>query len=94
MKIYEYFALGKTVVATRLPELVKYESICYLADSTYDFVSKVELAVQDLHNNNELSIKQNKTKRRSIANQNTWKKRVEFIHSVIENASVGISNDV
>ena len=83
VKVYEYFALGKTVVATRLPELTKFEDVCYLADSSSDFVSKVETAILDLQNSDQPALARVGASRRNIAINNAWQKRVESIYSVI-----------
>jgi glycosyltransferase involved in cell wall biosynthesis len=84
VKVYEYFALGKTVVASRLPELVKFEDICYLADSSNDFVAKVETAIQDLHDKNPGALFGLETRRRKVAMGATWQQRVEKIYSAID----------
>jgi hypothetical protein len=83
VKIYEYFALGKTVVASNLPELQKFRDICYLADDTDDFVSKVEAAVQDLGTCNSSFLSELKTKRRNVALENSWRQRAEKIRTAI-----------
>jgi len=75
VKIYEYFAAGKPVVSTNLPELQEYKNIMYLAQSIQEFVEKVKKA---LNEKNKDLIKQ----RQEIAKNNTWEKRGEELNKL------------
>lgn len=83
IKVYEYFALGKMVVATRLPELEKFSDACSLADSSSDFISKVEIAVDDVLNMNQLALSNLETQLKNIALDNSWQLRAESIYTII-----------
>jgi len=67
VKFYEYLASGKSVVTTRIPELLPYADLCYIAEDRADFLSKVEAA---LNERPEL-----KSKRKDFAKGNTWDDR-------------------
>lgn len=41
VKVYEYLAAGKPVVATRIPDLARFKSHLYIASSPQDFAAKV-----------------------------------------------------
>ena len=89
VKLYEYFALGKPVVATRLPELLQFEAVCRLASNTREFVQQVELTVaQLLDNPNEHELK---AKRRAIAQANTWNERSLQIVNILQTHLAGQS---
>ncbi len=74
VKIYEYFATGKPVVATKLTELLPVSDICYLADDKEDFLSKIDIAVKEQD-------KSLRDKRKEFAKNNTWQHRFETLHS-------------
>jgi glycosyltransferase involved in cell wall biosynthesis len=80
VKIYEYFALGKPVVASKIPELIPYESVCYLAESTTELINQVEKAVLESITKDNLEIDK---QRRSIAVNNTWEARSEEISNIL-----------
>lgn len=81
VKIYEYFALGKSVVATALPELLPFSEICYLANGTEAFIRQVEIAVAELDSEVHALLVQ---KRQAVAQQNTWSHRAAEVISLIE----------
>lgn len=83
VKIYEYFALGKPVVSSRLPELEQFENLCSLADNTEDFVLKVEKALANLQSSDTRISNDTITMRKNVAKENTWERRCEEIYSII-----------
>jgi glycosyltransferase involved in cell wall biosynthesis len=89
VKVYEYFALGKKVVATRLPELVQFDEICTLAESTEDFIDKLEIAVRELATEEPEKQKKIITKRIQIAQENSWAIRAKEIHQVLQSTHQG-----
>lgn len=79
LKLYEYFACGKPVVATDIPVVHEHGQVVYIAKDGNDFVQKLEEALVSFPpSRRELQ--------RSIALQNTWDKRVEQISSLIHAA--------
>lgn len=68
VKIYEYFAAGKPVVATRIPELeLVPRDLVRLADGEEDFLSQISLALSE---DQDLSLK-----RKLWATNHSWMKR-------------------
>jgi glycosyltransferase involved in cell wall biosynthesis len=80
LKLYEYFACGKPVVATDVPVIREHSQVVYIAKGTDDFVHKLEnaLIMPPAAKQHDLQ--------RSIAMQNTWDKRVEQLSSLIQEA--------
>lgn len=76
LKAYEYLAAGRPVVATALPELRGFGSVVRIARGRNDFVTQVELALQE--DDPELA------HRRFAAVQNdTWDQRVATMEHLI-----------
>jgi len=78
LKLYEYFATGKPVVSPPLPEPKEFSDVLYLANTLEQFISEFE---KSLNENNPLI----ENRRKSIACQNSWDNKVDFIESVIQN---------
>lgn len=76
IKVYEYLALGKPVVAINLPELEKMKNLIYLAKDDNDFISSVKQAVYE--NNAELKIE-----RVQYAKDNSWDNRVNKLLDIV-----------
>lgn len=76
VKIYEYFAAGKPVVATEIPDLKEFKEFLYLSTTIDDFCENVERALTEKDS-------QLKIKRQEIAKNNTWGKRGEQLNSLI-----------
>ena len=78
IKLYEYCAAGKPVVATSLPELKQYEPYIYCIDTAEEFVTAIDKAIkeqeQSLYN-----------ARVEIAKENSWAARAEAIDKYIKN---------
>lgn len=70
VKVYEYFAKGKPIVTTNLPELDTYEDYLYIARDRQDFLKCLDRA---LNEKNEYNVKE----RIRIARENTWDIRVK-----------------
>jgi glycosyltransferase involved in cell wall biosynthesis len=65
VKLYEYLALGKPVVSYYMRELERYKDVIYLAGGKEDFLTNVEIALDEKDNRiREL--------RRDIARGNDW----------------------
>lgn len=77
VKIYEYFSMGKPVVATNIDELKKFSVLIYLSKNSSDFIKNIKKALEE---KNRVLI----NKRINIAKNNTWKKRVEILEENIK----------
>jgi glycosyltransferase involved in cell wall biosynthesis len=81
LKLYEYLAAGKPVVASGLPELAKMEPDVVLADGATTFVEAVQEA---LGRNSEAD----RMQRRQLASRNSWEARTErllgLVHQELE----------
>ena len=77
VKLYEYFSLGKPVVARDLSEIRHYKEYLYLFNTEEEFVECIEKA---LHEQDNII----REERRKIAASNTWDERVNIIHGKIK----------
>ena len=68
VKIYEYFASGKPVVSTSIPELLPYKKMIYLTDDVIGFTRAVKKALAERSS----SLKRD---RQQVAKLNTWTHR-------------------
>ncbi len=78
IKLYEYFAMGKKVVATRMPEILRFEKNMWFAKDPNDFSKKIEIAL----NSNESE--EEKKKRILISKNNTWKERIDRLDMILK----------
>ena len=76
LKIDEYLAMGKPVVATRTEAMRMFEPYTYLSDSPSEFVSLIEKALVE---DNVLL----KNERKAFAGSHTWEKCLEELSRVI-----------
>lgn len=76
VKLYEYFAVGKPVVASRMKELVAFEDLIYLARDKQDFLRTLEeaLAEQGGHL---------KGKRKEVAKLNDWSLKAALLRDAL-----------
>jgi glycosyltransferase involved in cell wall biosynthesis len=79
LKLYEYFACGKPVVATDIPVIREHGQVVYVAKDVDDFVQKLEEALASF-------TPARRALQQSIAMQNTWDKRVEQLSFLIKAA--------
>lgn len=70
LKLYEYLASGKPIVATRVPAIAEHADLVRIADEPDGFVRAAEAAVAE--RDAELG-----RRRVSLASENTWEHRVE-----------------
>ena len=78
IKFYQYLALGKPVVATRVPAVVRYRRLCYPAASPAAFVASIEAALAE---SDELS-----APRKRVAAVHDWKRLARRAYKLV-NAS-------
>jgi GT2 family glycosyltransferase/glycosyltransferase involved in cell wall biosynthesis len=72
VKLYEYFAGGRPVVSTDLPEIAQYADCVYLAHTPETFLAQLDAAVGEAD-------PERVERRKEIARQNTWQKRYRQI---------------
>jgi GT2 family glycosyltransferase/glycosyltransferase involved in cell wall biosynthesis len=84
VKFYEYIAMGKPVVAPRMPELYHYREHLYIADDHEDFLRKVDQAVAERD-------PVRREQRVEVARRNTWASRVAAIKDAVRDAHDKVS---
>ena len=67
IKIYEYFAAGKPVVATPLPQVRRFGNLVELAESPKEFVAAIEYLLAEPGD---------ASARQAVARESTWERRV------------------
>lgn len=82
LKLYEYLAAGKPVVATGLPELEGMEPEVLLVSGADAFVAAVEQALGRLGDDERAA-------RMALAAENTWEKRTETLLGLAREALAG-----
>ena len=80
LKMFEYLALGKPVVATSSEVLKPFEEVLYLADNKDSYIKNIENAITD--NNREHS-----DLRRACALKYSWENRVNEYWSAIQESN-------
>lgn len=76
VKIYEYFAMGKPVVASPLPEVKKWQPYVNIYSSSEEFLTALDSIIKGQHP--DFSVL------RAIAKNNTWGHRAKLIRSILE----------
>ncbi len=84
VKFYEYIAMGKPVVAPRMPELYHYREHLYIADDHEAFLRKVDEAVAERD-------PAPRERRVELARRNTWTARVAGIKDAVRHAHHKVS---
>ena len=80
LKINEYLAAGRAVVATDFSEDIQsFGNVIYIGSNHAEFVSLIDRAIEE--NDGPERIK----KRTAVANKNTWTARVEEFWEILEN---------
>ena len=77
IKFFEYLALGKPVVSSRLPDISIYEDIVRLADSKEDFAKEIYSALKEKD-------KKMIDMRINFAKKNSWNNRLKTISYLME----------
>ncbi len=72
IKIYEYLATGKPIVTTPVPPADRFLDVMYVTADKHQFVTYLHQALAE--NNKSLSLR-----RKQIAAENSWSKRVDII---------------
>lgn len=79
LKLHEYLAAGKPVVSVPLRELLAFQDVVYFADSATAFVQSIARAL-------EQDSVQRIQRRVTVAQENTWDRRVEQISALIDHS--------
>ena len=82
MKLHEYLACGKPVVATPLDNLKEFASVLRFAETPADWLAEISAALCET--NTHLA-----DERMSVAAQNSWAARVETIAALLERHNEG-----
>jgi len=85
VKLYEYFSLGKPVVATDMKELAQCGDLLYIGRGAEDFASKVDAALE------EGAASSLPAMRIAFAKTNTWQARVDQFEEAVRAASPLVS---
>ncbi|MCB0250929.1 MAG: glycosyltransferase, partial [Anaerolineae bacterium] len=80
LKVYEYLAGGKPVVATPLPELAQFGNTVRLAGDAAGFIAAVEASLP------ETADPLAQATRRAVAAANTWDLRVARMIELVDSA--------
>lgn len=81
LKLYDYMALGKPIVATRFPAAMEFASNIYLADDADEFLAHIATALDE--KNPTL-----KNARKSAAKDNSWDARVRQLSKILTNQNL------
>jgi glycosyltransferase involved in cell wall biosynthesis len=76
VKLYEYFALGKPVVAYKMKELIPFSDLLYLSEDKQDFLKKLELALAETNTDVRL-------KRKELAKLNDWSVKAKLLNDAL-----------
>ncbi|PWW02768.1 GT2 family glycosyltransferase [Paenibacillus cellulosilyticus] len=71
VKVYEYLAAGKPVIATRLPELEAMDGLVVIADTYLQFEEAIQMALEDQSNEKHALL------RSQYASKHTWLSRYQ-----------------
>jgi glycosyltransferase involved in cell wall biosynthesis len=78
LKLHEYLAAGRAVVATALPELRPFGQVIRIAQTHEEFIDHVRGALRD-------NAADRVAERVAVARKNTWDQRVEMIYRALGN---------
>ena len=85
IKLYDYMATGKPVVAANVREAAKFSSVIQVAASREEFLSDVEKVLgQEVDDLQE--------QRLSVAKQNSWRDRVQLMANILQSSLRKVEN--
>jgi UDP-galactopyranose mutase len=82
IKLYEYLAVGKPIVSTGLPEVMKYKDFVRVASDAHDFIQNIQTALEDDSPDRVMT-------RRVFARQHSWEARLDKMLNVIDETLKG-----
>jgi glycosyltransferase involved in cell wall biosynthesis len=77
VKFFEYIAAGQPVVATPLPELLRFQETCAIAASGDDFIACIESALSTRDDGERVR------QRLAFAQANDWSQRVDSVRAAL-----------
>ena len=77
LKLHEYLAAGRAIVATALPELRPFSHVVRIAETHTEFISQIRKA---LHDHDPQAIEA----RVAVARENTWENRIEAMYRILD----------
>jgi len=77
LKLHEYLAAGRSIVATDLPELEPYASVIRIAKTQEAFIQLLPEAIAD-------NAPHRVRERTNLARRNSWSRRVSTIHQILD----------
>jgi hypothetical protein len=77
LKLHEYLAAGRAIVATALPELQPFSHVVRIAETHEAFIAQIREAIED-HSPQAIAA------RLAVARENTWDQRVEQICRILQ----------
>ena len=77
LKLYEYLAMGKPVVATALPDVEKFKDVIMVAHNKDEFIECISASLSR-HDQDAIN------KRIACAQKNTWKERLIAVSNLVE----------
>ncbi len=80
IKLYDYMATGKPIVATGISEALKFENIIKIANSKEEFLSSLdEICAKS-------NVEQNTSERITFAKNNSWMNRTDQLIDILRDA--------
>jgi glycosyltransferase involved in cell wall biosynthesis len=79
VKLYEYAAMGKPIIATPIPDLAERSDICHLVCDTESFIA----AVNDIMSESEASRYERTRALREFAQENRWEDRCGAFEAIL-----------
>jgi len=77
LKLYEYLATGRPVVATGIPAVQDFREVVRIADNETAFIRAIQQALDE-------DAPAAAARRQAVARQNTWEHRVETLSAIIQ----------
>ncbi len=75
IKLYEYFAAGKPVLVTAIPELTRWEGLVYPFSTAEELVSSARISLTE--------VRALAAKRQAVAAQHTWEAKVREMEDLM-----------
>ena len=85
IKIYEYFAAGKPVVVTDMPELHPMAKMCFISKTKEDFLVNIRKAINETNDTLQ-------KERIEFASKNTWDDRFKKLYEKLSNFNMNHHN--